>query len=216
MGRRAIPKIDPAVSLSRHLMAVDGLPNECDARNMFETPNDLEVEIGCGKGQFVLNESRRCLHRNFLGNEIALKYARLAAYRLAKHNVSNAVIAHGDGLQMLHKLCDSCAVAVHVYFPDPWWKARHRRRRVICPAFVDDVYRVLQIGGWFHFWTDVEEYFDDACALFARHPGLGERELVPECSALDDMDYRTHFERRMRLNNHAIFRARFNKRETAE
>ena len=50
--------------------------------------------------------------------------------------------------------------AVHVYFPDPWWKARHRKRRVLNEAFLADVGRTLRVGGRLHFWTDVQEYYE--------------------------------------------------------
>lgn len=212
MGRRALPKIDPSVDFSNHLSDVEDLTAPFCPQSLFSQSADLEIEVGSGKGLFVLNESGRVPERNFLGNEIAKKYCRFAAYRLAKNERTNARMLSGDGLKFFKELLpDACAVAVHVYFPDPWWKERHRRRRVMQPQFISDLQRVLVPGGIFHFWTDVEEYFEETIGLMKDHSDLSDPVIVPERPAEHDMDYRTHFERRMRKYEHDVFRAQFTK-----
>ena len=129
--------------------------------------------MGSGKGLFLITASGERPQHNFLGCEIAHKYARLAAARLARAGRDNAAVVDGDALQLFReRLPDACAVAVHAYFPDPWWKQRHRKRRVMKPAFLADVERVLQPEGAFHFWTDVKEYFDTTVALIAEVTSL--------------------------------------------
>lgn len=212
MGRRTLPKIDPSIDFSGHLSDVAELTEPFDPQMLFSQTADLEIEIGSGKGLFVLNESGRVPERNFLGNEIAKKYCRFAAYKLAKNERANAHMMVGDGLRMFREfLPDNCAVAVHVYFPDPWWKERHRPRRVMRPQFISDLQRVLIPGGVFHFWTDVEEYYEETCGLMKEHSSLTGPHPVPETPAEHDMDYRTHFERRMRKNDHDVFRSQFHK-----
>ena len=71
MGRRALPKINPDVDFSKHLGFVEDLEAPFDPQSLFAKPQDLEIEVGSGKGLFVLNESGRVPVRNFLGNEIA-------------------------------------------------------------------------------------------------------------------------------------------------
>ena len=210
MGRRSLPKLDPSVDFSGHFSEVDQLTSPFCPQSLFATPAPLEIEVGSGKGLFMLNESERVSDRNFLGNEIARKYCRFAAYRLAKQGRTNAHMLCGDGLKLFREfLPTDSAVAVHVYFPDPWWKERHRRRRVIQPGFVGDLQRVISPGGTFHFWTDVEEYFEQAAEMMKEHSDFSEPIEVPEPAATHDMDYRTHFERRMRKNEHDVFRAQF-------
>jgi tRNA (guanine-N7-)-methyltransferase len=212
MGRRTLPKLDPTVDYSQHLSFVEEVTAPFCPQSLFGQTADLEIEVGSGKGLFVLNESGKNPDRNFLGNEIAKKYCRFAAYRLAKNERTNAHMISGDGLKFFKEfLPDQCAVAVHVYFPDPWWKERHRRRRVIQPGFIHDIQRVLVPGGIFHFWTDVEEYFEETISQMAEHSDLSPPVHVPEPPSEHDMDYRTHFERRMRKGEHDVFRAQFHK-----
>jgi len=213
MGRRVLPKLDPSVDFSHYLTEVNSLgENRIAPQSFFPFPQDLEIEVGSGKGLFMLSESGRVANRNFLGNEISKKYCRYAAYRLAQKERANAHMLSGDGLKLFREMLpDACAVAVHVYFPDPWWKARHRRRRVMQPEFIADIERVLKPDGIFHFWTDVAEYFDETVELMKQHSRLSGPHDVPESPAEHDLDYRTHFERRMRKLEHDVFRCQFHK-----
>jgi len=179
---------------------------------LFPRVAPLEIEVGSGKGLFL--RTAAAMHRdvNFLGIEMARKYARFAASALAKRELPNAVVAAADALRIFHELLpDNSLSAVHVYFPDPWWKKRHRKRRVMRESFVADVQRTLLPGGTLHFWTDVKEYFDESLQLLAACTRLLGPFDVPEEPAEHDMAYRTHFERRMRLHDEPVYRAEFRK-----
>jgi tRNA (guanine-N7-)-methyltransferase len=210
MGRRALPKLDPTLDLARHLKTFDQLPQPWDASALFAAAAPLEVEVGSGKGLFLQSAATSTPERNFLGIEVAQKYAHHAAARLAKRKLPNAVMVHGDAQRVFRELLpNESLAAVHVYFPDPWWKKRHRKRRVMNEAFLKDVVRALVVGGRFHFWTDVEEYFQTALATIAEHTQLTGPHEVREKPADHDLDYRTHFERRMRLHGEPVYRAEF-------
>lgn len=209
MGRRSLPTIDPAVSLQDHLLVLQDLPETLDPQTLFARRQPLEIEIGSGKGLFLATHSAHHPERNFLVLK-SRESTRYSAYRLAKQEQPNAAVIVGDGLALFHQfLPDRCAIGVHVYFPDPWWKERHRRRRIMKPAFIADVQRVLVSGGHLHFWTDVAQYYEETLRLIQDDSELQGPIAVPETAALHDMDFRTHFERRMRLNEHDVFRAQF-------
>lgn len=210
MARPALRKIDPALDLSRHLHTVGQVPVPWDGAALFARPAPLEIEVGSGKGMFMVTASGERPQHNFLGCEIARNYARLTAARLARAGRTNAVMLQGDALHLFHEILpDACAAAVHVYFPDPWWKKRHRKRRVMKPEFLADIARVLEPAASLHFWTDVEEYFVTTLAMIAEVAGLlGPFEVVQRPAA-DEFDFRTHFERRMRLHDQPVFRAEF-------
>jgi tRNA (guanine-N7-)-methyltransferase len=210
MSRRALRKIDAQLDLSRHLRLVDSLPRPWEQGAVFARTWPLEVEVGSGKGLFLETAATACPQHNFLGIETVTKYARFSAARLAKRALPNAVVIHGDANFVFRDvLPDESAIAVHIYFPDPWWKKRHHKRRIMAGVFLANVQRVLQGGGRLHFWTDVREYFELSLETIALHTQLRGPLAVAERPAADHLDFRTHFERRTRLAGETVYRAEF-------
>jgi len=166
------------------------------------------MEVGSGKGLFLATASTARPDLNFLGVEISGGYARLCGGKIAAQRAINARIVHGDATYLTRSLLpDACLAGIHVYFPDPWWKARHRKRRVLSDLFLAHAGRVLIPGGHLHVWTDVEEYFHEAMAA-ARSTGLFSAARDVEARAAEhDLDYQTHFERRTRLAGAPVWRA---------
>ena len=214
MGRRALRKIDPALDLSKHLRTFEQLPQPWDDAAIFGRAAPLVVEVGSGKGLFMCSAAATAPEMNFLGIEIVDKYAKFSAAGLLKRNLTNAVMVSGDALRIFRELLPADSLeAVHVYFPDPWWKKRHRKRRVMNEGFLKDVECTLKPGRSLHFWTDVEEYFTTTLELISACTTLIGPLEVPEKAPEHDLDYRTHFERRMRQHEEAVYRAEFKKRE---
>ncbi|HEX4148518.1 MAG TPA: tRNA (guanosine(46)-N7)-methyltransferase TrmB [Pirellulales bacterium] len=213
MGRRALRKLAADDLLPRWLKMFEELPDPWSPEALFGRSAPLEIELGSGKGLFLTSAATANPGTDFLGLEVARKYAEFSAARLAKRDLGNARVVHGDGLRVFRERLPAGSVAaIHVYFPDPWWKARHRKRRVMNSAFLTDVERTLMPGGRLHFWTDVGEYFDTTLELIAAFPRLTGPLQVPETPAAHDLDYRTHFERRMRQHGLSVFRSEFVRR----
>jgi tRNA (guanine-N7-)-methyltransferase len=132
-----------------------------------------EVEIGFGKGRYLL---RRCLEhpeRCFLGIEQVAEYHRRFVGRARRRGARNWVALRGEALYLLSSAVPrSFAAAVHVYFPDPWPKSRHHKRRLFDPETVDLVIGLLAPGGRLCFATDFLEYGELVLELLAAYPGL--------------------------------------------
>lgn len=147
--------------------SADALASLCGGRGPWE------VELGFGKGRYLLARAAADPERRFLGVEIAREYYRLAAGRLARRRLANLALLHGEALYLLSAgLPRGFAEVVHVYFPDPWPKSRHQKRRLFSPASVDLVLGLLAPGGRLYFATDFLEYGEEVAALLAAHPGL--------------------------------------------
>jgi tRNA (guanine-N7-)-methyltransferase len=214
MGRRALRKIDPTLDLSKHFRTFEQLPCPWDAAAIFGRAAPLVVEVGSGKGLFMRSAAAAEPAMDFLGIEIVEKYAKFSAAGLLKRNLTNGVMVAGDAQRIFQEFLPNDSLdAVHVYFPDPWWKKRHRKRRVMNEGFLQNVERTLKPGRSLHFWTDVEEYFTATLELIATSTRLLGPLEVSEKAAEHDLDYRTHFERRMRQRDEAVYRSEFKKRE---
>ena len=209
MPRRALRHIDESLDYSRHLFLIRELQQPWDLAKYFSDPAaPLEVEIGSGKGQFIHDAALAQPDHNFIGTEIAHKYAAYCAARLIKEGISNAVMFSGDGLQLFREfLPENSLAAVHVYFPDPWWKARHRKRRVMQMELVRACEKCLLPGGKLHFWTDVQEYFETALEMMAAESTL----KGPFTPDVDPSQWRTHFEKRTVIEGRPVFRSWFEK-----
>ncbi len=191
---------------------MDELPCPWDTAVLFGRQAPLEIEVGSGKGLFLASAAAARPDHDFLGTEVARKYALHTAARLKRRTLANACLVHGDALRLFHqRLPDASVFAIHVYFPDPWWKARHKKRRVMNAPFLRDVQRTLLAGGTLHFWTDVQDYFESTLELIGKTVQLEGPFEVAERPAEHELDYRTHFERRMRLSGLPVFRAEFKK-----
>lgn len=171
-----------------------------------------EFEIGSGKGLFMQLAAAQRPQHDFVGIELAAKFAHRAAQRLHRHQADNAKMLCGDAQRFIAEVVpDQSVVAVHVYFPDPWWRNKHKKRRVLNENVLADVVRVLKPGGSFHFWTDVLDYYEHICGCVMDLTALTGPRYVVSREAAHSMDYTTHFERRARLHGQPVYRAIFDK-----
>jgi len=185
--------------------------------SLFGNGNPVELDIGCGRGLFLYNASERHPDRNFLGMEIDFKEGRRGAKRLKKQERPNARVLGCDAKRALSQYVPPESVAAaHVYFPDPWWKARHHKRRLFTAEFTEMVYSILQPGGELHGWTDVFDYWELMTGHIQEHGGFAEQPPPEERPAHHHMDYHTSFERKKRLAGWPIYRGLWTKTERPE
>ena len=154
-----------------------GVGGPFDFRSLFGNDGPAELEIGVGKGRFLLGQAAARPEVNFLGIEWSLKYLRVAKERAQRQGLTNVRLFRADARHVLATLLpDRSVVRVHVYCPDPWPKKRHRKRRMFTPAAVNHIERVLVPGGYLDLSTDVRDYFDEIRELVPGSSGLREAE----------------------------------------
>ncbi len=121
----------------------------------------LELEIGCGKGTFLVQQAAQTPQFNYIGLEFARAYWSHTADRCRRNGLTNVKVAHAEaGFFVRNYVPDACLAAVHIYFPDPWPKKRHHKRRLIQAAFLRDLHRVLEAAGLVRIVTDHEDYHE--------------------------------------------------------
>jgi tRNA (guanine-N7-)-methyltransferase len=174
---------------------------------VFGNTRAVEIEVGCGKGLFLVNAAAAWPEHNFFAIEVSGKYARFAADRVARRGLGNVRVAQADARRLLREWVPANSVTViHAYFPDPWWKRRHKKRRVFTPEFTGELARILVPHGAVHIATDVSEYYEVIRSLFDGHPDFTPHVTAPPHDPAHDLDYLSNFERKYRKSGRAIFR----------
>ena len=200
------------VDLRPWFTAVDELmtehPDGLDWSEWFGRSAPVELDIGSGRGWFLYNECTTHADRNFVGLEIDFKEGRRSARRLQKREQPNGRVIGGDARDALARLVRPQTVDVaHVLFPDPWWKRRHRRRRLFNDEFLEQIVGILKPGGTLHSATDVGDYWDVIAALVDHHPRFQRlpdvEQTVPDAP---EHRYFTSFERKKRAEGETIDR----------
>jgi tRNA (guanine-N7-)-methyltransferase len=172
---------------------------------LFGNDRPVEVELGCGRGAFLAAAAIATPERNFFGIERAAGLARAAWAALAATAVTNARVLAADGrCVVLHLVPPRSVSAYHLYFPDPWWKRRHHRRRLVDPAMAEALARTLVPGGRVHLATDVAGLYD---AIAAELASAGLRAAVADSPAAIPLP--TRFAQRCASAGRPVLRAVF-------
>jgi len=131
-----------------------------DWGEVFESDGPVEIELGIGVGRFLLASAAQRPEVNHLGIEWANKYLRIAERRADKRGLKNIRFARLDGRELICRTVpDHSVSAYYVFYPDPWPKKRHHKRRFFQPETLDHLVRTLVPNGWLHVATDHEEYW---------------------------------------------------------
>jgi tRNA (guanine-N7-)-methyltransferase len=119
----------------------------------------MEVDIGCGRGRFLLARANSCPHLNFLGIDLSLLRLRKIDRKAVANDLTNIRLVNGEALRILTTLPTESISTFYVYFPDPWPKRRHHVRRLVAPPLVEAISKALVPNGIIHLCTDHHDYF---------------------------------------------------------
>lgn len=207
------PKRMPLAQLAPFILELPDLASPLDFAAVFARSAALELEIGCGKGGFLVAAATERPEHDFVGVEIdrALHYS--IASRLARRSLTNARIVAADARILLRdRVADGDVDALHVYFPDPWWKARHHKRRIWTPAFAADCVRVLRPEGRLKISTDVAEYYGTMRELLDARVELERIAADEQTGEPASAEALTNFERKARASGGSTWRAEYRRR----
>ncbi len=203
----------PIVDLHPYFSTVDEIDGVINWKSFFGNDHPVELDIGCGRGKFLFDSTVARPETNWLGVELDFSEGRRGAKRIAKRELPNGRVLGGDAREFLIKHVEPHSVeAAHVYFPDPWWKTRHKKRRLFTDEFADLLAKVVKHGGYVHSWSDVEEYFGIISALMNHHPEFEPLPPAPEPEGKDDTDYLTGFHRSRKQAGCSIYRGLWRRR----
>ena len=186
---------------------LEGIDN---LRTLFaDTPNGSEapltLEIGFGLGDSFIEMAAAEPTRNFVGIEVHEPGIGKCAYMAGTQNLHNVKIINGDAIQLLKQLPENHIDRIQLYFPDPWQKKRHYKRRFVNPERMAIVTRGLKQGGWFHTATDWEHYAFWMVDVLDAFKGLSNKAGAGHFTDRPDFRPMTKFERRGIERGHGVW-----------
>lgn len=172
---------------------------------LFPRAQPLEVEAGCGDGSFLANYAAKHPERNFIGIERLLGRIRKLDRKGRRAGLTNLRGVRIESAYFLKYLLPPGSVdALHIYFPDPWPKRKHRRHRLIGPGFPSLAAQVLQPSGRVYLRTDDADYFAQMREVFQAEPAFQPMETPMELSELLT-DFETDFRAKGIATLHAAY-----------
>ncbi|HMP72851.1 MAG TPA: tRNA (guanosine(46)-N7)-methyltransferase TrmB [Kiritimatiellia bacterium] len=153
---------------------LDPLPLE----QWFDPAKPVEVDLGCGKGRFLLARAARFPGVQFLGIDRMLKRIRKIDNRLLRSPLENVRLLRMEGYYAVTYLLPPRSIdTCYIFFPDPWPKKRHHRNRIMNERFMEALIKAMKPGGHIHFATDHLPYFDEVQLQLAHQPALKPTEV---------------------------------------
>lgn len=137
-----------------------------DPAAIFPRRAPLEIEIGAGRGDFILGYAAAHPERNFVAVELSGTISRLLAVRCGRSGLANVRVARMDARTLVNlMLPDASVSAFHIYFPDPWPKERHAKHRLFTPFFVRNLLRALEPAGHVYAASDVQGWAEEMFSM---------------------------------------------------
>ncbi len=169
-------------------------------------------EIGFGMGQSLLEIAEQQPDLNYLGIEVHQPGVGMLLKRMVDHQVSNIRLYQEDARQVLSDcIFDQALAGVQLFFPDPWPKKRHHKRRIVQPQFLDLIYRKLEPHGFFHLATDWQPYAEEMLEKLSLDQRFenryGQGQFAPDRAGRPQ----TKFEQRGQRLGHGVWDLVFNK-----
>lgn len=175
-----------------------------DFKALFGRTAPVHVEIGFGNGEALCAMAATHPENDYLGIEVHRPGVGSLLQRLDVGQLTNIRIACRDAVELLARVPDGALDAVYLFFPDPWPKLRHHKRRLVQPEFVATIRRVLRLGGLFRLATDWEAYADHMWHVVSADPGFSSLASDGRYVPRPDERPQTRFESRGRRLGHPV------------
>jgi tRNA (guanine-N7-)-methyltransferase len=192
------------------LLLANGL---IDYSTVFGRRAEVVLEIGFGMGVSLVQMAKDAPEKDFIGIEVHEPGVGKLLHGMEEHGVENIRVYCDDAVEVLREcIPDSSLDRVQIYFPDPWHKKKHNKRRLIQPNFIDNLYPKLKAGGVIHLATDWEHYAEQMMEVMSAAQGF-DNQADDYCFS-DRPSYRpvTKFEKRGERLGHGVWDLLFKKR----
>ena len=194
MAKRAVKEY-PNISI-----LPENVGGKINFEDLFGRSSPIEMEVGSGKGTFLLEEAKAFPEKKFFGVEWANKYYKYAVDRIGRWSIPNVYLMRTDAAVFIAEHIPDASVDVfHLYFPDPWPKKRHNKRRFFCDKNLIQLLRILKPNGIINVATDHADYFEQMTEVAGRaieQKRVKEIDFIRPAGARDGEIVGTNYERK--------------------
>ena len=189
------------------ILRPDDIQGSADFAAIFGRSAPVHIEVGSGKGTFLVNQARAHGDTDFVGIEWARRYYRYAVDRMGRWGLKNVRMIRTEAAGFIaENVPDNSVDCFHVYFPDPWPKKRHHKRRFINDANFGQILRCVKSGGSVRIATDHADYFEHIKQVLAGRAGeIEEVDFLPTAGADTGEWVGTNFERKYLKESRPIY-----------
>ena len=191
------------------LLPIYGLTLEKGVKGLegaFDNEGDVVFEIGFGMGDSLVDMAKAAPEKNFIGVEVHTPGVGRLLNRCDTEGVSNLRVYQDDAVDVLADcVADGSLAKVQIFFPDPWHKKKHNKRRIVQPDFIQSLRKKLKVGGVIHLATDWENYAEQMMEVMSAAEGLDNQEGVGQFAVKPDDRPVTKFERRGQRLGHGVW-----------
>lgn len=210
-GRMSPAQTRAYEQLGTRFMVAQGHAGMLDYRALFGRVAPTIVEIGFGMGESTAAIARRMPECDFIGIEVHTPGVGALLKLIGENDITNLRIVQHDAVEVLERMIpDQSLAGLHIFFPDPWPKKRHHKRRLIQPALVKLLVRKLRQGGYLHLATDWGDYAEHMLAVLQAEPGLAN--TATDYAPRPEYRGTSGFERKGLAKGHDVWDLLFRKR----
>ena len=186
--------------------------DQLDLRRCFRQEAPLVLEIGFGMGDSLLEMAQREPQKNFIGIEVHPPGVGSLLNKAGEAHVSNLKIFMADAIDVLDDCIPPASLErVQLYFPDPWPKKKHHKRRIVQLPFIDKIHNALQLGGVLHMATDWQPYAEYMLEMVGQHHGFSNTAGAAQFASRPEFRPLTKFEQRGERLGHGVWDLIFRK-----
>lgn len=195
-------------------MGLEYSADTIDLPQVFDNENPVVLEIGFGMGASLVEMAKAAPEKNFIGIEVHKPGVGACLADAAEAGVTNLKVFHHDAVEVLeHTIADASLDRVQLFFPDPWHKKRHHKRRIVQAEFAALIKSKLKIGGVFHLATDWENYSEHMLEVMSAAPGYKNQSSNGDFVERPEHRPLTKFEARGHRLGHGVWDLMFERTE---
>lgn len=202
-----------AMNQNWHFYGLEHQTTPFDFKTIYGNENPVVLEIGFGMGHSLVEMAKQHPECNYLGIEVHTPGMGACIANAVENQVTNLRVICHDATEILRDcIADNSLGGLQLFFPDPWHKAKHHKRRIVQPAFIETVQQKLMSGGFIHMATDWENYAEHMLAVLQQYQALHNTSDTHDYIPRPDFRPLTKFEQRGHRLGHGVWDLYFRKK----